>query len=615
MSIINILDENTIDKIAAGEVVERPASVVKELVENAIDSGASAITVEIKDGGITLIRVTDNGHGIEKGQIRKAFLRHATSKITSVTDLFRISSLGFRGEALSSISAVSQVELLTKTEDDFSGSRFLINGGKEEALEDAGVPCGTTIIVRNLFYNTPARKKFLKSANTEAGYISELMEKFILSHPNIAIKYMINGQDKMTSPGNGDIQSAIYSVFGKMTVSSMLPIESQNEYFKLKGYICKPEICRSNRNYEFFFVNQRIVKSKVLSASVEEAYKNYLMLHKYPFVVLYFDIEPSRLDINVHPAKTEIKFIDEVYINTVLVSLIQNTLKNIQLIPEVSNDDRSITASERVVKVNSPEPFEINRKIYDSFTAEKNTVSYKPVLTGGNILHSKASHSYPLAAFDNESAEINDVEQISVFSDEFLSEKAVLSHRIIGQLFNTYWLIEYDEKMYIIDQHAAHEKVLYERIIKRLSENEVTSQIISPPEIVSLSVMEEEALCKYKENLKNIGFEWEHFGGREYSICAVPCDLFGMQHNDYFITVLDDLIEGKKITPETVNDRIATMACKAAVKANMRLSQDEAKALIEELLTLENPYNCPHGRPVIISYSKTDIEKLFKRIV
>lgn len=620
MSVINILDENTIDKIAAGEVVERPASVVKELVENAIDSGATAITVEIKDGGISMIRVTDNGQGIEKDQIKKAFMRHATSKITSVTDLFRISSLGFRGEALSSICAVSQVELLTKTKDDYSGSRYIINGGKEEAIEDAGVPNGTTIIVRNLFYNTPARKKFLKSSNTEAGYISELMEKFILSHPDIAIKYMVNGIDKMTSSGNGDIKSAIYSVFGKVTVESMIPLEYLGEEFSVTGYICKPEICRGNRNYEFFFVNERIIKSKILSNSIEEAYKNYLMLHKYPFVVLYFDIEPTRLDINVHPAKTEIKFLDEAYITATLLYLVQNALSKKELIPEVVAEKKSESNREITHKINSPEPFEDKRKGNSNYSSNiNNSVAKEATFEFEST--TAVSHSYQNEFnkdkpqnFESENTE-SKTEQLSIFSDDFLSESAAVSHRIIGQLFDTYWLVEYNEKLYIIDQHAAHEKVLYERIIKRLKAGLNPSQIISPPEIVSLSVSEEEALCKYKENLNTLGFEWEHFGGREYSICAVPCDLFGMGKNDYFISILDELSVGRKPSLDTVNDRIATMACKAAVKANMRLSTNEAKALIDELMTLDNPYNCPHGRPVIISYSKTEIEKLFKRIV
>lgn len=634
MASINILDENTIDKIAAGEVVERPASVVKELVENSIDSGASAITVEIKEGGISYIRVTDNGVGIEKSEIKKAFLRHATSKINNVMDLFRISSLGFRGEALSSICAVSAVELLTKTQEAFSGSRYLISGGKEECLEDVGVPNGTTIIVRNLFYNTPARKKFLKSSNTEAGYISDLMEKFILSHPEITFKYMVNGMDRLVSPGNNDIKSAIFSVFGKNPVSSMLPVSISCDDFVLNGYIGKPEICRSNRNFEYFFVNNRIVKSKVLSAAVEEAYKNYLMLHKYPFVVLYFDIEPMALDINVHPAKTEIKFLNESILCEKLKNTIDSALHAGSLIPQVSAYESVELSNAKTSKPNSqpvkaPEPFETTRS---SLVSDRDTSFSRSFSYDVNNTDNALSTSSKSAIADEETINLpcetdngnlrteciketqTAASQINLF-DDFLTQEAVISHKIIGQLFDTYWLIEYDNKLYIIDQHAAHEKVLYERIVKRLRQNDNLSQLISPPQIVSLSAGEEEKLNQYAENLMAIGFAWEHFGGREYSINAVPCDLFGLESNDYFITILDDLSVGKKPTPDAVNDRIATMACKAAVKANHRLSFSEAKALIDELMTLENPYNCPHGRPVIVSYSKAEIEKMFKRIV
>ena len=634
MAKINILNENTIDKIAAGEVVERPASVVKELVENAIDSKATSITIEIKDGGISLIRVTDNGTGIDKEQIPKAFLRHATSKITDVMDLFKISSLGFRGEALSSICAVSQLELLTKTKEDFAGSRYIINGGREEIFEDAGVPNGTTILVRNLFYNTPARKKFLKSSNTEAGYISSLIEKLILSHPDISFKYMVNGIDKIASPGNGDLKAAVYSVFGQMTTSLMTPVDFSNEIFDLKGFIGKPEIARSNRNYEFFFVNNRIVKSRILTNAIEDAYKNYLMLHKYPFVVLYFDIDPAKLDINVHPAKTEIKFLEESFLYEKLCEVIERTLSGRELIPDVSANnsvvDRTaenkayvnrispdVTSSDTAAKkaVNLPEPFETVRIAKAKITKEKESEEQSGSITKEKETEAQSGSIKPGRDSEHDIKEGISGEQISLFNDEFLSKEAAVHHRIIGQLFDTYWLVEYDNKLYIIDQHAAHEKVLYEKIKKRLSENEAVSQMISPPEIVSLSSSQEECLKTYSENLIDIGFEWEHFGGREYSVNAVPCDLFGFKSNDYFITILDDLSVGKKPSPEAVNDRIATMACKAAVKANMRLSEKEARSLIDQLMKLENPYNCPHGRPVIISYGKTEIEKLFKRIV
>lgn len=622
MAFINILDDNTIDKIAAGEVIERPASVVKELVENAIDSGANAISIEIKDGGISYIRVTDNGSGIEKDQIKKAFLRHATSKIKEVNDIFKVLSLGFRGEALSSISAVSQVEVLTKTEDDFSGTRYVISGKREERFEDAGVPKGTTIIVRNLFFNTPARRKFLKSPNTESSYITDLCEKLILSHPEISFKYMINGIDKLVSPGKGSLEDAVYCVYGKDALKGLVSVSYESEFGNIKGFIGKPELARGNRSFELFFVNNRYVSCKVLYKAVEESYKHRLMLHKYPFVILFLDVDPIRLDINVHPAKSEIKFMDEVMLTRFLTDSIDKTLSELENIPQVYASEHVfreaeqksavniISASDNVESVandveeteivknfsaivkhpiiNSPEPFEIKRK------QELNTYLNK-----------------------NDEVPIKESpKQISLFENEaFLSENAVKKHEIIGQIFDTYWLVAYENNLYIIDQHAAHEKVLYERLIKRLNSKKAASQMISPPEILSLSSKEEDTLKKYESNLSELGFEWEHFGGREYSLNGVPTDLYDLNGRDYFLTVLDNLAEGKSVNIDAVNDRIATMACKAAVKANMHLTNAEARALIDELLGLDNPYNCPHGRPCIITYSKSEIEKLFKRIL
>lgn len=597
MGNINVLDDKTIDKIAAGEVIERPASVVKELVENSIDSGATAITVEIKEGGISYIRVTDNGCGILKDDVKNAFLRHATSKIKDVMDLFKISSLGFRGEALSSISAVSSVELLTKTGNDFSGTRYIITGGREEIFEDAGVPNGATIIVKNLFYNTPARKKFLKSPNTEASHITELMEHLILSHPEVSFKYMINGIDRLVSSGNNDIKTAVYSIFGKDAINNMIPINATSEYANVAGLIGKPEIARGNRSFEIIFVNNRYIKSKVISSAIEEAFKHRLMLHKYPFTVLYLDIDPSKLDINVHPTKTEIKFMDEINLFRFLSEQIDSVLSKSELIPSVKAETKqTINVSHQIVEkaitpakqINAPEPFEFNRKVNEN-----------------KIIKTEVTKPIP----KTESV------QIKLFEDLFISEEAAKKHNIIGQIFDTYWLVEFDGCLFIIDQHAAHEKVLYEKYIKRLKDSSINSQMISPPEIISLSVLEEDTLHKYSSNLIQMGFEWEPFGGQEYALSGVPTDLYSLSCKDYFISVIDDLAEGKVQTPDAINDRIATMACKAAVKGNMHLSNAEAKALIDELLKLENPYNCPHGRPCIISYSKDELEKLFKRIV
>lgn len=621
MAIINVLDDKTIDKIAAGEVIERPASVVKELVENAIDAGAGSISIEIKDGGISYIRITDNGSGIDRDQVRKAFMRHATSKIEDASDLFKICSLGFRGEALSSISAVSSVEILTKTINDFSGVRYVISGGREEVFEDVGVPEGTTIIVRNLFYNTPARRKFLKSPNTEASHITDLIEKLILSHPDISFKYMINGNDKYVSAGRGDLKETVYSVYGRDAIKSLVPIQFDSECIKGHGYIGKPEIARGNRSFELFFVNGRYVKSNIISKAVEQAYRNRLMLHKYPFVILYFDVDPSKIDINVHPTKSEIKFVDEVLISSFVEETVIDVLSAKESIPEVVSDEKTKQTSknERLTCYSNADVFlssEASKRIFESDDkVDLKAPEAKTVIISAPEPFEVVRKEQEKATIVSEQIKIQDAEQLEVFRDNFLSDEGVMRHRIIGQLFDTYWLVEFDNSLYIIDQHAAHEKVLYERLMKRFRDNTIECQMISPPEILSLSSREEAVLNTYGDNLSGMGFEWEHFGGHEYALNGVPGDLYDMSGRDYFITVLDDLAEGKRQDPRAVNDRIATMACKAAVKANMNLSEAEAKALIAELLKLENPYNCPHGRPCIIAYSKSEIEKLFKRIV
>ena len=588
---IKVLDDTTINKIAAGEVVERPVSVVKELVENAIDSGASAVSIEIKGGGIDMIRVTDNGSGIEKDSIPTAFLRHATSKISSADDLTDIISLGFRGEALSSIAAVSQTEILTKTKNSILGYRYVIHGGKERSFDEAGVPDGTTIIVRNLFYNTPARKKFLKSAITEGGYINELIERLILSHPEISFKYVSNGSLKSSSDGKSDIASNIYTIFGRDAANKLIEVSSGSENMSVHAFVGKPELGRGNRNYELFFVNNRYIRSKVLSSAVEEAYKPYLMLHRFPFIILYIDIIPSLIDVNVHPAKTEIRFMDERAVFDTIVSLTTEGITKKELIPEADHDKEIQKPSEPVIikPADVPEPFEDKRipEYAEKITPQRQTIeeTVRPV-------------------------------QETLFKEGFLGPVNRARHKIIGQVFDTYWIIEYEEKLYIVDQHAAHEKVLYERFSKQIQSGKVASQMISPPHIVTLTGSEEETLKENMNVFAETGFTIEHFGGCEYAISSVPTDLFGMGECEYFTAILDDLSEGVKHSSiEQVKNRIATMACKAAVKGNMRLSYREADALISELLSCDNPYNCPHGRPTVISYSKADLEKMFKRIV
>ena len=611
MSKIALLSQETIDKIAAGEVIERPSSVVKELVENAIDAGSTAITVEIKEGGISFIRITDNGSGIESSEVPLAFLRHSTSKIRSAEDLLCVHSLGFRGEALSSIAAIARVELITKTADALTGTRYLIEGSKEISQEEIGAPEGTTFLVRDLFYNTPARRKFLKTAQTEGTYISDMLEKLALSHPDISFKYINNNQTRLHTSGNG------------------------------------------NRNYENYFINGRYIKSTVLSKAIEEAYKNFLMQHQYPFTVLYFTFEGETLDVNVHPTKMELRFGNNQEIYKELCDALYAVLSHRELIPEVPVTEEKKQKIEHVYKDPIPEPFE-KRRINEIRSAATAVVK-EPVASYGNQALSKSSASIPVIKqpdmasaphpgviavqpnpkFEqpiNKAAEPGKVidkqpiaqqqmqnpTQVTLesISSDFLTKDAKKKHRIIGQLFKTYWLIEYEDKLYIIDQHAAHEKVLFERTMARLNQKEYTSQTISPPIVLSLDAKEQEMLEKYLPQIEKLGYEIENFGGREYMISAVPDNLFHIDMKDLFIEMLDDFSDiSGRATPDLILEKVATMSCKAAVKGNDALSLPEIDALIEELLTLENPFNCPHGRPTIISMSKYEIEKKFKRIV
>ena len=591
---INILDEGTINRIAAGEVVERPVSVVKELVENAIDAGALAVSVEIKGGGCEYIRVTDNGCGIKKTDIPKAFMRHATSKIKTAEDLLGIRSLGFRGEALSSIAAVAQVELLTKTKEEMLGYRYCIYGGREMSFDEAGLPDGTTIIVRNLFYNTPARRKFLKSAATEKNYITELMERLILSHPDISFKYTTDNDTKLSSDGLSDIMADVYAVFGRDIQRSLVEVSHETQNCVIKGFVGKPEIARGNRNYELFFVNERYVKSNILSSAVEEAYKPFLMLHRFPFVIMYLDIPSELLDVNVHPAKTVIRFMDEPDVFDLVKKTALEGLMQRELIPDMEFDEPS-PVNPGLVNTGSdheniiPEPFE-TKKSEEYIRTVKEEIAKAPAVSQSS--------------------------QLTLFGEGFLSEENIKKHRIIGQVFDTYWLIEYEKKLYIIDQHAAHEKILYEKFSSMIADNSVMSQLLSPPYIFSLSQAQADTVAEYKQYFEEMGFTIEHFGGREYALSAVPTELFGMSETEYIISVIDDLAQERKVKePEQIKDRIATMACKAAVKGNMHLSVAEADSLVTQLLKLDNPYNCPHGRPVIISFSESELEKMFKRIV
>ena len=629
---ISVLDQNTIDKIAAGEVVERPASVVKELVENAIDAGASAVTVEIKEGGISFIRITDNGSGIEKEQVPLAFLRHATSKIQGVDDLLRISSLGFRGEALSSIAAVSQVELITKPHEQLIGVRYLIEGGQEKGMEEIGAPDGTTFLIRNLFYNTPARAKFLKTPTTEAGYISSFIEQLALSHPHISFKYMQNGQTKLHTSGNNNLKEVIYQIYGRDITKELIEIHTSDASgdFQIHGFIGKPVISRGNRNFENYYVNGRYVKSKIIMKAIEDAYHTFMMQHKYPFTSLYLTINGEDVDINVHPTKMEVRFSHQEQVYKNVYQAVLDGLSHRELIPEVTIKEPDQTSEKDNLPnkprqpIHTPEPFENKRRILEQ--TQKIPVQETPIpkapIRETPVYHKSAKkdntpqEKVPVINEAPQKKTEQKPEQMELFDGILLSPDAKKHHKIIGQVFDTYWLVQMEDKLYIIDQHAAHEKVLYERIVKEMKNRKVTSQLLSPPLIISLNLQECDKLNTYMHVFTSLGFEIEVFGGQEYSIRAVPQNLYVLTQEDFFIEILDQLEETPIAkAPDVLSDRMATMACKAAVKGNQKLSSQEAIALIDELLTLDNPYNCPHGRPTIISMTKYELEKKFKRIV
>ena len=696
MGNITLLDQATIDKIAAGEVVERPSSVVKELVENAIDAGSTAVTVEIKEGGISFIRISDNGCGIDQTDIKTAFLRHSTSKIRSVEDLLTISSLGFRGEALSSISAVSMVELLTKTKDSICGIRYVIEGGKEMSMEEAASPDGTTFFVRNLFYNTPARKKFLKSAMTEAGYIHELMIRLALSHPEVSFKFINNGQTKLHSSGNHSLKDVIYQVYGRDISNNLVKIDAQENGVHIKGYIGKPNVFRGNRNFETYFVNGRYIKSNIIAKGIEDAYKGYLMQHQYPFCVLQFEMDGSDLDVNVHPTKMELRFSNQQALYDFVFRTVREGLDRREYIPQVTVDEpKKMTTSsaqkmtEQIQKMSSPVSQKKERPQKTASTPQERNLDYflaqmrervkaehagrenkspyqqkfeqkplQPVAEKTKITEEVKSAKLPVTEtkpeeskvvkptvievkkevpkpvlkseipvkeqliqekqveYGKKEVKVSEPQQMELFDKKLLAEDNIKEHKIIGQLFETYWLVEFDEKLFIIDQHAAHEKVLYERTLKGLKNKEHTSQLLSPPMVLSLSMQEEALLKKYMQQFTDLGYEIEHFGGMEYQICAVPGNLYNINKKDLFIEILDNLSElSGRNNPDLILEKIASMSCKAAVKGNMKISRMEMESLIKELLTLDNPYQCPHGRPTIISMSKYEIEKKFKRIV
>lgn len=625
MARIHILDSETIDKIAAGEVVERPASVVKELVENAIDAGANAITVEAKDGGIEFIRVTDNGSGIEREQLRKAFLRHATSKIENAEDLTRISSLGFRGEALSSIAAVARVEVITKLEKELVGNRILLEGAVEKSFEEVGAPDGTTFLVRNLFFNTPVRRKFLKQPATEGGYIADLMEHMALSRPDISFKLVLGNQTRFHTSGSGDLREVIYRIYGKEVAGALVPIQEEKNGIRIEGYLGKPVLVRSNRNFEIYFINGRFVRSNVVAKALEEGYREYLMQHKFPLCVLHITMDTSAVDVNVHPTKMDVRFSNTLGVTDFIGSAVYHTLKNHEMIPDaVLEDEKEEKRQEReaqkeLQKQPTPELFEKKRDAaYRVMEEAKYRALRQELFPQKEVLEAVQAEEVVQSEEVTPPKEQPQMklEQMNLFEEKLLSMENRSRYQVIGQVFATYWLVQFEDKLFIIDQHAAHEKVKYERLMKQYQEKHVVSQTLMPPVIVSLSGQEEGVLREHLDTFTALGFEIEDFGGNEYALRSVPVDLYGCSEREMFLEVLDELAADNRRTGiRVIEEKIASMSCKAAVKGNNRLSRAEAEKLIDELLTLENPYNCPHGRPTIISMTQSELEKKFKRIV
>lgn len=649
---IQVLDQETINKIAAGEVIERPSSVVKELVENAIDAGATAVTIEIKDGGISFIRITDNGSGISKDDIPMAFLRHSTSKIKSIEDLMNVSSLGFRGEALSSIAAVSQVELITKTADDFTGSRYVIEGGNEISLEEVGAPDGTTFIVRNLFYNTPVRRKFLKTAATEAGYVNALIEHLSLSHPDISFRFINNNQNKLHTSGNMNLKDIIYGVYGRDITSNLMEISGKTQDVEITGFIGKPVICRGNRGYENYYINGRYIKSSIITKAIEEAYKGYIMPHNYPFTAIHFKINPSIMDVNVHPTKMELRFSKNEFVYIFVLETVKECLANRELaarvkLPDPVKQQQSTKSPENIKQTeksyvqentdskpyqaprieppresfyNSTESSVKQKAVNENQTAGfiKNTTDYTKMPPTRLPEPFEIKRSDEMIKEDKkiyEAEKKQEAEQLSMFDTPLMSGKAKADYRIIGQLFETYWLIEYEDKFYMMDQHAAHEKILYERFMNHLKVKDMDTQMIMPPVIIELNMQQEDAYKRNKQAFSRLGFEIEEFGGNAYKVNGLPAGLPNINLKQMLIDMIDGLTDDNSTDLDIITERVATMSCKAAVKGNNKLSFEEAKELIEELMQAENPYNCPHGRPTLIVMSKYEVERKFKRIL
>jgi len=674
MSEIHILDNNLINKIAAGEVVERPSSVVKELVENSIDAGATKIIIEISGGGIDLIKITDNGKGIPKEQVQTAFKRHATSKITDFEDLFDIMTLGFRGEALSSISSVSQMKIITRTKDEKVGTKMEISAGEVISESEIGAPVGTEITMKNLFYNTPARRKFLKKASTESGYVNDVIDRIALGHPDISFKYINNKSVVIQTLGNNDIKTCTFHVYGKEISNKTICVSREENGYKISGLIGMPEISRANRTYENFFINGRFIKSKIVSDAVEDAYKGKLMGGRFPVFILNMTVPSNTVDINVHPTKLEARFADENFIYEFMYDTVYETLKKEILIPGIKVKDKNVsengdgsddymevlletedkTTKGKTVKnecdynmsaskalfpkdrLEIAEELKSELLIIEDKSFEKsnigdnfeynninqgnkdNLINYAPINTGGVIAVGESDVNTEKQK--KSEAIYNTTENIkleNICEEKKEKRKNIFNnYRIAGQIFKTYWLVEQGDCVYMIDQHAAHERLIYEELMEKFKNNAVLSQRLIQPVAVNLTEREISVFNENKKLIEDFGFETEEFGRNTYAVRSVPYIFKNPENVNFFKDIIDML--GERVIDnvyDTKVDAVATMACKAAVKGNNKLDYAEAKALIEKMVSLENPFNCPHGRPTIVKMTKYDVEKFFKRVL
>lgn len=636
MARINVLPKEIYQLIAAGEVVERPSSVVKEMIENSLDAGAKNITLEIKNGGSTYIRITDDGCGIERDDVRKVFISHATSKISKKDDLNSIGTLGFRGEAMASISAVSKVELLTKAENEEIGTRYEIAGGEELEFDDAGCPNGTTIVVRDIFFNAPARMKFLKKDVTEGNQVAGIVDRMAISHPEISFRFIRDGKQVLITSGNGDLKSTVYSVLGKEMSDSLMSVDYSFNDMRITGFVSKPTASRKSRAGQYFYINNRIVKSKTAMAALEQAYKNTIMVGRFPACVLNIELNPAQVDVNVHPAKTEVRFANEKPIFDLVYYAVKTAIENDRTVKEVEFKDNPIyrQESKNVYQNNDNKSFQAK---FDFFKKKDEPPSQQVIKTKPreDFWQVEASKpEYKIARDEKSKARVDinieyeepeeistakskdapkerDIEKV-VITDEKDNENVIPNFKLIGEAFKTYLIVEIENELYFIDKHAAHERMNFERFKAQAT---VETQMLLAPVVVNLTKDEFIAISENVELIKKCGFEFEEFGESQIIVRAIPSLVDGDSVKDLMLEIAQKLLEHKTdILPDKIDWIYHSASCRGAVKAGDYTSRQEQEMFVKKLLSMPNIRFCPHGRPVFIKMSKYDIEKQFGRV-